>query len=328
MCSAVVAVIWLASPPPRSPEPRYLLITRGQSFSTIANGLEKAGIVRSARLLVWYGELTRQTTELKPGEYSFTGGETMAEVLGHLEHGDFIRVIITIPEGMTLHQIGQRLEAAGLVCDNEFDAAATDGSLPQTLGLGALGAEGFLFPATYQFSPTVHANDVLATLLQRFNEILTPPVVRRMYDLQLDQRQLVTMASIVEKEAKVPGERPVIAGVFFNRLVRHMPLQSDPTAQYNPMGEKEHALPAVHSASAFNTYVIAGLPPGPIDNPGLSSIEAVLYPAHTDYLYFVARDDGTHIFSRTLREHQEAIEELRRIRAQGASRTRASGRLG
>jgi UPF0755 protein len=149
-------------------------------------------------------------------------------------------------------------------------------------------------------------------MLGRFYEVLTPQVEERMFELALDIRQLVTLASIIEREAKVPGERPLIAGVFYNRLKLGMPLQSDPTAQYNFRGETERAATAVHAPSAFNTYLIAGLPPGPIANPGLSAIEAALYPTHSNYLYFVARSDGTHIFSRSLREHEHAIEEVKR----------------
>jgi UPF0755 protein len=124
---------------------------------------------------------------------------------------------------------------------------------------------------------------------------------------------MVTMASMVEKEAKAPGERPLIASVFYNRLRIGMPLQSDPTAQYNTQGVIERAATAVRIPSAFNTYAIAGLPPGPIANPGLSSMRAALYPAHTDYLYFVARNDGTHIFSRSFAEHERAIAEIKRM---------------
>ena len=133
---------------------------------------------------------------------------------------------------------------------------------------------------------------------------------------QRQVRELVTLASVIEREAKVPGERPIIASVFYNRLALGMPLQSDPTAQYNFAGETMRAVAAVRAPSAFNTYEFAGLPPGPIANPGLSSIRAALYPAHTDYLYFVARNDGTHIFSRSFKEHEHAIEEVRRMAAQ------------
>jgi UPF0755 protein len=150
-------------------------------------------------------------------------------------------------------------------------------------------------------------------MLERFYAILTPQVEGRMFELGLNARQLVTMASIIEKEAKVPGERPIIASIFYNRLALGMPLQSDPTAQYNYAGEVEPAAAAIRVRSAFNTYSIPDLPPGPIANPGLDSIQAALYPAHTPYLYFVARKDGTHIFSRSLKEQERAIQQVKRI---------------
>jgi UPF0755 protein len=140
-------------------------------------------------------------------------------------------------------------------------------------------------------------------------------VEERMFEQGLDPRRLVTMASIVEKEAKAPAERPLIAGVFYNRLRLGMPLQSDPTAEYELDGAKESAVSAVHTASAFNTYDFTGLPPGPIANPGLKSIEAALYPERTDYLYFVARDNGTHVFSKSYDEHRRNIALERKLSA-------------
>ncbi len=187
--------------------------------------------------------------------------------------------------------------------------------------------EGYLFPATYRFPPSATAETVLAALLERFFAHLTPQVEQRAFDLGLSTRELLTLASIIEKEAKVPAERPLIASVFYNRLRLHMPLQSDPTAQYSFEGIIGPAVQAVHTPSAFNTYDFAGLPPGPIANPGWSSIHAALYPAPTDYLYFVARKDGSHIFSRTLKEHDRAIASIRRENlapAIGGCRVRAS----
>jgi UPF0755 protein len=274
--------------------------------------LRRSAVIRSSLAFVLDAELTAQAGLLKPGDYAFKGGEGIPYVLRHLVDGDFMTVTVTIPEGMTVHQIGERLQAAGLVCDNLFDRAARDGALPQALGLGVLGVEGFLFPATYRFSPLATSDQILAAMVARFYSVLTPAVERRMFELGMDARQLVTMASIIEREAKVPGERPLIASVFYNRLALGMPLQSDPTAQYNYAGEVQPAAAAIRARSAFNTYAIPDLPPGPIANPGLESIQAALYPAHTEYLYFVARKDGTHIFSHSLREHERAIEELRR----------------
>ena len=146
----------------------------------------------------------------------------------------------------------------------------------------------------------------------RFFQVLTPRAEERMFQLGLTSRELVTMASIVEKEAKIPGESALIASVFYNRLKLGMPLQSDPTAEYSFEGESQSAAAAVRVPSTFNTYSFAGLPPGPIANPGQRSIEAALYPAKSDYLYFVARDDGTHVFSKSYEEHQKAIAMLRK----------------
>lgn len=297
--------------------PRIVSIRAGESLTGAARGLANAGVVRSSIAFIVYADLSGQANLLKPGDYAFAGGERVPDILRHLVDGDFMSVTVTIPEGMTVHQIGERLEQAGLVCDNAFDAAALDGPIPRAMGLGPLGAEGFLFPATYRFSPLAGTNRVLMTMLGRFYELLTPQVEERMFELGMDAREVVTMASIVEKEAKVAGERPIIASVFYNRLNLGMPLQSDPTAQYNFAGESERASTAVRAISAFNTYSIAGLPPGPIANPGLSSIRAALYPARTDYLYFVARNDGTHIFSRSFKDHERAIQEVRRMASRG-----------
>src|SRR5262249_22703773 len=148
-----------------------------------------------------------------------------------------------------------------------------------------LGAEGYLFPATYKFSPRARVNDVLTAMLLRFFQVLTPQNEQRMFELGLTPRELVTMASIIEKEAKVPSERRLIASVFYNRLRLGMPLQSDPTAEYSFEGESQPAAAAVRVPSTFNTYSFAGLPPGPIANPGERSIQAALYPAKSDYLY-------------------------------------------
>jgi UPF0755 protein len=295
--------------------PHIVSIRKGSSMAAAARELAHAGIVRSRLAFVLYADFTGLAKRLKPGDYAFKGGEAMPAVLTHLVNGDFMVVTVTIPEGMTVHQIGERLEEAGLVCENEFDTAARSGRIAAELGLLPLGTEGFLFPATYRLSPLAKTDQILALMLARFFAVLTPAVERRLFDLNLTAREMVTMASIVEKEAHAPQERPIIASVFYNRLKLGMPLQSDPTAQYNPQGDSARAATAVRMPSAFNTYEIAGLPPGPIANPGLPSIQAALYPAHTDYLYFVARNDGTHIFSRSFAEHQRAIAEIKRLNA-------------
>lgn len=292
--------------------PRIVSIGKHESLRTIAAKLADHGIVRSSTVMVAYAELTGVASRLQPGDYQFKGNERVPDVLRHLVNGDFMVVVVTIPEGLTVHQIAERLEDAGLGCDYQFEDLARHGHLVKALGLMPLGAEGYLFPATYRFSPLAPPKQIIATMLARFYEVLAPAVEDRMFKLHLDQRRLVTLASMVEKEARAAADRPLIAGVFYNRLRLGMPLQSDPTAQYSFEGENLPAAIAVHTASSFNTYSISGLPPGPIANPGLASIKAVLYPAATDALYFVARDDGTHVFSRSFREHERAIAALRK----------------
>ena len=292
--------------------PRQVTIEKGESFARIARALTDSGVVRSAFAFRLYGHFSHTATQIKPGDYEFKGGERIPDVMGHLVRGDIVVVTVTIPEGLTVHQIAERLAMTGLTCQDQFEAAARDGKIVRALGLMPLGAEGYLFPATYKFSPHATTDQVLAAMLARFYEVLTPQVEERMFQLSLTPRQLVTMASIVEKEAKAPAERPLIAGVFYNRLRLKMPLQSDPTAEYNLDGEVGSVATAVRTASAFNTYEIEGLPPGPIANPGLKSIEAALYPQPTPFLYFVAREGGTHVFSKTYAEHRSAIASARK----------------
>jgi UPF0755 protein len=308
---AAVSYFWL-TPTEKFAPPREVTIEKGESFRQIARALANAGVVRSELALRLYGRLSQTASQIKPGDYAFKGGERIPDVMRHLVRGDFIVVTITIPEGLTVHEIAERVAQTGLVCQDEFEQAARDGTMVRALGLMPLGAEGYLFPATYKFSPHAKTDDVLAAMLARFYQVLTPTVEERMFAAGLDARRLVTMASIVEKEAKAPDERPLIAGVFYNRLRLGMPLQSDPTAQYELDDANESAASAVHTTSAYNTYDFAGLPPGPIANPGLKSIEAALYPTQTDYLYFVAREGGTHVFSKSFDEHRRAIALERR----------------
>jgi UPF0755 protein len=310
---AVAAYYFLFSWPGAGLEPpRIVEIKHGESLKSIAESLERAQVVPNALALRVCARLTGAAGRVQPGAYRFVGGETIAEVLGHLVRGESIAITVAIPEGSSVRQIGERLESARLLCAWKFVQVARTSPLLKDLGLVPNGVEGYLFPATYRFSPSASAQQILAAMLERFFTQMSPQVEERAFQLGLTTKELVTLASMVEKEAKVPAERPLIAGVFYNRLRLHMPLQSDPTAQYSFEGLTGPAEQAVHTPSPFNTYDFAGLPPGPIANPGWDSIRAALYPTPTDYLYFVARRDGSHVFSRTLKEHNHAISELRK----------------
>src|ERR1700679_150208 len=223
-----VSYYWL-SPTEKFAPPREVTIEKGESFHQIARALADAGIVRSELALRVYGRMSRTASQIKPGDYAFKGGERIPDVMRHLVKGDFIVVTITIPEGLTVHEIAERVAATGLVCEDEFEDAAREGEIVRALGLMPLGAEGYLFPATYKFSPHAKTNDVLAAMLARVYQVLTPAVEERMFAVGLDARRLVTMASIVEKERKAPAERPLIAGAFYNWLARGLARESGPT---------------------------------------------------------------------------------------------------
>jgi UPF0755 protein len=323
---------YVIQPSAKLGHPQIISIARGESFKTVAARLADTGVVRSRVALRILAEFNGAARKIKPGTYSFGGAETIDEVLHHLVNGDSMVTTVTIPEGQTVHQIAQRLERSGLICDGDFEQAAAGGQLLKDLGLASLGAEGYLFPATYQFAPQTDCDHLLGAMLQKFSAIWSREVEQRRFATGLTQRELITLASIVEKEARVAGERPLIAGVFYNRLRLKMPLQSDPTAQYSFEGSTGDAYSAVHTRSEFNTYDFVGLPPHPIANPGWLSIRAVLYPTASAYLYFVARDDGSHVFSRSLREHEGVIAELRKSRANSpdprASMTTINDRAG
>ena len=308
LSAAASLFYFIIRPTPVFVPPRIVSIDKGESVTSAARRLSRSGVITNFLAFILYAELTGQARRVKPGDYAFKGGEGIPEVLHHLVNGDFMVVTITIPEGMTVHQIGERLQAAGLACDSLFDRIALNGRLSQALGLGALGAEGFLFPATYHFSPLATSDQILAAMLERFYAVLTPQVEGRMFELGMSVRQLVTMASIVEKETGAENERSMIAAVIFNRLKKKMPLQMDPTVSYGfpnfvgPITKSD-----LRSMHLYNTYTHSGLPPGPICSPGKEAIFAVLNPADVKYLYFVSRNDGSHIFCESLGCHERAV---------------------
>jgi UPF0755 protein len=215
---------------------------------------------------------------------------------------------ITIPEGYSLKQIADLLEESGLIKGDEFLSKTEDPDTTVRYALKSPTLEGYLYPDTYHFAKGQSASVLIDLMVSRFRQVTTP-FMERVRFVGLTLHEVITLASIVEKETGRPEERPVIASVFLNRLMKGMRLESDPTVIYgirdfNGNLTREH----LSKSTPYNTYRISGLPPGPIANPGLESIKAVLYPAGTDYLFFVSRNDGTHHFSRTYQEHQTAVE--------------------
>lgn len=318
--------------PSEDPSVVSFFVEPGATTTTIAQNLERAGLVRSAVAFRVQAEMTGASGRLSEGRYELRRNMTVSEILavlvsGRPRSGRFT----TIPEGWRAEEIASYLEANGLVGAEAFLEAVAGRGDAQTLPLpaGAQSFEGYLFPETYDFGREPTAASVLRTLVAQFERRVSVAVQGMGERRGLSLHELVTVASIIEREAVQPDERSVISAVFHNRLARGMPLQSDPTTQYAlvPFGTivpagafwKTHLTRQdLETPSPYNTYHAAGLPPGPIANPGLASILAAADPADVPWLYFVARSDGSHLFARSLDEH---LANVARVRREDAVRT-------
>jgi UPF0755 protein len=309
---------WAFRPPgPLAQGPRTTEISTSLGLLGIARHLAEQQVIRSRALFVGLAVLRGTARSLKAGEYEVPQGATALAVLQLLETGRVKPRLLVLPEGFTIRELARQAEAEGIAPAAEVIRVATNPMLAWSLGIDANSVEGYLFPDTYQVVKGVRVDELLGRMVQRFREkIGTPDVVARAQERGLSLHELITLASIVEKEAALAAERPIIARVFLNRLRRDMPLQADPTVAYAVA--KEGRAPTRDDLLVdhpFNTYRNRGLPPGPIGNPGRSSVEAVLDPADVPYLYFVSIDDRAHHFSTTLEEHNQAVLRYRQYRA-------------
>jgi UPF0755 protein len=306
-------------------EPVLITVASGASAKDIGGELAAKGVIRSGRLFEVLVGLTGVQDSLEAGDYEFDRGVPAIEAVHRIAEGRTASRRVVFPEGSRTEEMGDILEQAGVVAKQQFLAAIADGgySEPFLATIGTARLEGFLFPASYEFNRETDAGQVVATMLRAFQDSVAD-------DLQLEGQALsllevVTLASIVEREAVVAEERPLIAAVFLNRLRIGLPLQADPTVQYaltltpgsvEQFGywKRELTLDDLQYDSPYNTYVYAGLPPGPIANPGLDSLQAVVRPAATEFLFFVAKADGSgeHAFAATLEEHLQNVERYQR----------------
>ncbi len=304
---------------PVAGRPVTITVSKGESATDIGNALAAAGVVRSSRLFEVLVGITGVQNALEAGEYQFEPGLPAIEVVRRIAEGKTASRQVTIPEGLRVEQVGELLEKNKIVSKQDFVAALVKSryNVPFLAQVPGDDLEGFVFPASYAFSPNESATQVVQAMLQAFQDHVADKIQLEGQNLTL--AEVVTLASIVEREAATPSERPVIASVYLNRLRAGIPLQADPTVQFalasDPANvakygywKKALTLGDLKFASPYNTYVHGGLPPGPIANPGLASIEAVIRPAHTDYLFFVAKGDGTHVFAKTLSEHLKNVE--------------------
>lgn len=292
-------------------------IPHGASGRAIARLLEDDGFIRDARHFDLVSRIQGVQSALQAGDYLLSSDMDLLTILHTLQHGRVQAVRVTIPEGLHLRQIADVLAARGLVDRERFLELANDESLvfaerpPVAKPHPSL--EGYLFPDTYQFTHSMTEEQIIRTMVNRFVEVVVPLIEERPAPLGLNLHEVVTLASIVEKEALLRREQPIIASVFINRLRIDMPLQADPTIKYLFDEHRTRLLYAdLDIDSPYNTYRNRGLPPGPIASPGVNAIQAVLQPDETDLYFFVARGDGTHIFTRTFNEHVRARRQLGR----------------
>jgi len=289
-----------------------VIIPRGASFGEAADSLGKAGLIGSRRLFRLYGRVMGGDRNIKPGTYLLKDGTPWRDIVKALNGGRGLVNTLTIPEGYTIQQIKPLLARTLFVPPESVDAAVRDTALRRRLDIPTETLEGYLFPDTYAFPAGTTASQAVREMVRGFERRWKPEWDSLLPELKINRNDMVTMASLVEKEARIPEERPVIAAVYYNRLRKGMLLQADPTVQYAMGRHKARVMyKDLATKSPYNTYLHTGLPPGPIASPGAASLAAAANPAKVDYIYFVARPDGRHQFTQTLAQHNNAIRRIR-----------------
>lgn len=322
--AAGIGGLWMRSvasrPVEHSSADRIITIEPGAGTAGVVAKLAEAGIVQHPTALRIYLKMTGRGSSLRAGDYKFASPISPLQAIDKIRRGEIFLERVTIPEGYNRFDIAETLATkTGKATKEEFLRLMNDQTPIEKIAPTARNLEGYLFPDTYNYNAKTTPEELIRAMVNRFNEVFTPEWAMRASELNLTVNQVVTLASIIEKEAKVPDERPHMASVFFNRLRIGMPLGSDPTFIYaailagdydgNPNQPRFR-----QRQSPYNTYLVTGLPPGPIASPGRASIEAVLYPDNTDDLYFVVNGrDGRHKFSRTAAEHDAAVSEYRKL---------------
>ena len=308
-------IYYMHTPIDREESKIDITIYPGQGFNKTLEMLEKSHVIKQPEKIKIYARLRGFDKKLKAGEYSISTSMSPYEMLQMMVNGRIKLHKLTIPEGHTIDQIASVVEASGFGSKKEFIRMATDKTFTRQMGIDADTFEGYLFPETYYFSKGVTSEKIVSAMVHRFKSVFKDSWKKRAKELDFSIHEVVTLASIIEKETGAAFERPVISSVFHNRLRRGMRLETDPTVIYG-LKNFDGNLTRKHlmTPSAYNTYLNYGLPPGPIANPGKDALEAALFPAETNYLYFVSKRDSTHQFSTNIRDHNNAVRkyQLRR----------------
>ena len=304
---------YLSTPPDSLGIPKIITVYPGMSFAEVASILEEEGIIRGVRrfsLLVRYYQATKK---IKAGEYRLNTSMLPLDVMNTLVRGDVIEHPITIPEGYNIFQIADLFDSSNLADRETFLKKSMDPAFVSSLEIEGESVEGYLFPDTYKIPLYMKTEEIIKVMVLRFMDIYSRNYAERAKELGLTMKDVVILASIIEKETGTHSERPLISAVFQNRLKKKIRLQSDPTAVYGIVDFRGKVTSKhLKIDTPYNTYLHSGLPPGPIANPGEASLRAVFCPADVDYLYFVSKNDGTHHFSSSLREHNAAVWKYQR----------------
>jgi len=285
-------------------------VSQGESFAAVVRKLRAHNVIVNERLFSLWARVSGSEKKIHWGVYRFDPSLSPREILNRMVLGKGVFYSVTIPEGLTVKQIADLLEQMQIADREKFLAEAANPELLAILGLQYNGIEGYLFPDTYHFTPSTPERDIILAMAEQFRKVSEPIFAQHQAGAQLALHEIVTLASIIEKETGVEAERPLVSAVFYNRLKLRMPLQSDPTVIY---GLKTYngnlTRKDLQNPSPYNTYRVPALPPGPICNPGVSALKAALQPAPVPYLYFVSKNDGTHFFSENLEVHNRAVKE-------------------
>lgn len=289
---------------------KIFVVKQGQGFSSVTAKLVRDKLIVSPEKFKILGAITGNDKRVKAGEYFLSASMSPGQIISMLKRGKVHLYKMTVPEGYNIYQVAEVVEKSGFGSKKEFVAAAKNAKLMDKNGLpdSAETFEGYLFPDTYSFPRGIRHEEIIRVMCERFRSVYKSEWTQRARKMGFTRHQIITLASIIEKETGDARERPVISSVFHNRLKKRMRLETDPTVIYGIKNfdgniTKKH----LRERTPYNTYRIKGLPPGPIANPGIKSIEAALYPADTDYLFFVSKKDTTHQFSTNIRDHINSV---------------------